>query len=245
MENTFEWEGYHWMVGHKWGNTHPNCPNAWYDPESIIKHNEELSLIIWVSPRNINKSNPRYVLEDEPFDSSKPYKKYGVGLIRSLEEFKWGTFEIECTLPKGSNLWPAFWFGFEGSWPPEIDVFEGYTDARGSYSKNLFMNRLETNVHYNRSGTHMQIGPKTTLKCLKKKGINKYTLVWKPTEISIYYNGHRVRKVTDYNILEQMNKLTIHPIINIMVNQQFSEKDYNKFPKFIIHSFKYTPYEGR
>ena len=47
--------------------------------------------------------------------------------LHSTTGYRYGWFEAKIKLPKGKNLWPAFWMWAWDSWPPEIDIFEGYT----------------------------------------------------------------------------------------------------------------------
>ena len=66
-------------------------------------------------------------------------------------KFKHGTFEIEAKLPNGLNLWPAFWMWSWDTWPPEIDVFEGYSEKNPNYlelSNVIKIRKIESNVHY-------------------------------------------------------------------------------------------------
>ena len=47
----------------------------------------------------------------------------------SFKEYILETGE-KAKLPYGDNLWPAFWMWSWDSWPPEIDIFEGYTNNK-------------------------------------------------------------------------------------------------------------------
>lgn len=241
--NKFEWMGYEWMCSPKWGTTHPDNKNTWYSRDAVNVINNELHLTVHRLPKNI-KDDPHYVDEFGAFDSTKPYKPYGIGLVRTTGEFGYGTYEIECMLPEGCNLWPSFWFSGDNSWPPEIDVFEGYTSNIGSYRSNLIMYRVEPNVHYSdrRTGEHKQIGAKKVLSLIIKKGkTNKFKMVWKPDSISIYYNGIRVRKVTNDDILYQFRENKMHPILNLMVNESFNDYNLAEEPTMVVKNFKYTP----
>ena len=53
--------------------------------------------------------------------------QYTSGQINTRFTFaqQYGYFEVKAKLPAGQGLWPAFWMlPANGSWPPEIDVFE-------------------------------------------------------------------------------------------------------------------------
>mgnify|MGYP001492397206 CR=1 FL=1 len=52
---------------------------------------------------------------------------YASGLLSTARSFSflYGAVEIRARVPKGKGLWPAFWLlPADGTWPPEIDVFE-------------------------------------------------------------------------------------------------------------------------
>lgn len=51
---------------------------------------------------------------------------------------RYGYFEIECELPTGTGVWPAFWLvGVTAQPRAEIDVFEYYGNAPNSYHANV------------------------------------------------------------------------------------------------------------
>ncbi len=53
--------------------------------------------------------------------------QYTSGQLNTRYTFaqQYGYFEVKAKLPAGQGLWPAFWMvPANGSWPPEIDIFE-------------------------------------------------------------------------------------------------------------------------
>lgn len=250
MANTIKWKNYTWLTQHKWGNHHPSHFSVWYGKESIKKNkNEILELNVDYDPRNI-KEDPHYV-SDEPCDMDKPFSSFRCGLIRTKEEFSYGDFYIRCKLPKGKCLWPSFWFGTDSSWPPEIDVMEGYTGYGNSYKYGLFKTRIEPNVHYTskeaiehpeiENKPDYMVGPKRPCRCIYnlKTMENEFLLKWRPDSITIYHNGKRVMKVKDKNILSQFNGKMIHPIINLSVEDSYKREYLETTEPFIIYDFYY------
>lgn len=74
--------------------------------------------------------------------------RYTSGLLTSRETFSqtYGYFEIRAKLPRGQGLWPAFWLlPADGSWPPEIDVFEVLGHKPGE---------VHQTVHWSQWGQH-------------------------------------------------------------------------------------------
>lgn len=230
-----EWSGYSWLQHERWGEVHPDKPNWWYDPScSIIDSEGRLNLL--------TKSNPKY------FPELDITSKVGIGLVSCTTPFKWGKFEIEAMLPAGKNLWPAFWLWSFDSWPPEIDVFEGYSNDNPNYFKFRLAKpfgfwNIQTNLHYLDGEKHVSIRSKTHYFGFKDptRSFIKYSVVWTPDVVEFYYGNRRVRKITNRKILDQLNNTTLNVIINNSLTQE-ADIDSPPLSNFIIKSFTYTPY---
>jgi beta-glucanase (GH16 family) len=170
----------------------------------------------------------------------------GAGFVSCISrDFHWGTYEIEAKLPEGRCLWPAFWMWSWNTWPPEIDIMEGYSNEAGSYFKwnPLGFWNAQTNIHFNDvvTGKNKSIRGKSwpfTLKNPTQEFI-KYRLEWKPTAIYFYYNDRLVRKVTDKTIMEQVNSTEMNVVINNGITKWLPGQDQTS--DFIVKYFKYTP----
>lgn len=227
-----QWSGYEWMLQERWGQIHLEKPFVWYDPSAVnIDDNQFLHLK--------THYNPKY------FPNENITSDTGVGLVSCTNKFSHGVFEIEAKLPQGKYLWPAFWMWGWDSWPPEIDVFEGYSNKFSNYFSIKFNNKISiwnvaTNVWFkNDNGKETFIKSKNGWFGFKdpSKHFIKYKLEWYPDIINIYYNNHLVRKVTDMKILEQLNGTTMNVILNNSISKPYSDSDSD----FIV---KYFTYQG-
>lgn len=229
------WSGYNWIPRERWGLIHPDKSYCWYDETAIELSDDRIHLL--------THYNPRY------FSHLDLTSKVGVGLISCTEEFSHGTFEIECKLPVGNHLWPAFWMWSWSSWPPEIDVFEGYTGFNSSYFKFRPLNpfgfwNVQTNIHYNESnGDKNSIKGKTHWFGFKNPSKNfiKYKVDWFPDIINIYFDGKKVRVLKDKKILDQFNLSKMNVIINNHITARYDLKNVKK-SVFTINYFKYDKY---
>ena len=173
-----------------------------------------------------------------------------MGLVSNTTPLKFGIYEIECKLPDGPYLWPAFWSWSYESWPPEIDIFEAYSNKRGSYFNwgkphELFFGKFwncATNFHLGKLPNNYDLGAKDHFWTWKnpKKTFNRYKLDWRPDRIDIFFNDKLVRSVRDEKVLKEVNKAPQNFIINNMVQK---EVDITNPPhsEFIINYFKHIP----
>lgn len=245
------WQGYEWLTQERWGNVHPENPTKWNDP-SAIKIDDDETLRLYA------RSNPKTHI----IDGVEVESKVGFGLISCTNHFGYGTFEIEAKMPSGPYTWPAFWCWAFESYPPEIDMFEGYTNKRGSYwnwSLRPLIGkfwRVNSNIHLkyhvkgskvggmNADGTHRyQLGAKSHWLGWKRpdRKFNKYKLVWTPDEISIYFNKCKVRTITDRPTLDQFKGKTMNIILNNSVQDGYMDTDMPE-TELIVKYFKYEKY---
>ena len=65
----FNWSGYEWISGERWGNIHPNKAFQWYDPDAIeiqyntIKDCDQLILKTHLNPKYFNICSPSITTE--------------------------------------------------------------------------------------------------------------------------------------------------------------------------------------
>lgn len=245
-EKIFEWKGYGWMNGQPWGVAHPSKKRLWYSNENLAKVDENGSLVLGVN------NNAKY------FDGEVNHiKPYGCGYISTIERFRFGHFEFEYFLPIGIHLWPAIWLSGWDSWPPEIDIVEGWSGEgfffrnRPNYKKFLGLNRIHPGVFYGRKGDKAlgkgfgNFGTNNlTYQWYQKLGKkNKCDLFWYPDSIEVYYNGHIVMDIKDENLLSGLRS-DMYVCLDCAVSGLFTDTDYEHYKKngtpFIITDFKYT-----
>jgi len=230
---TINWSGYRWITQERWGQVHKDKSWCWYDEERVkVDSNKYLHLETLKNPTKIGEFTP----------------EYGVGLVSSVRDFSYGHFEIEAKLPTGKKLWPAFWMWSPSSdsWPPEIDIFEGYTDNRTGYLKFNRFNPLgwwnvPTNIwtHNNDKGKAVNLKPRTGYCGFDNPATNfiKYSCLWTKDILEIKHNGHIVRKVTDSKVLKHFEGKKM----NVIINNHFQPNPPkgNNHSDFVVKYFKY------
>lgn len=218
-----------------WGDYHDNDLQQWYDPNAVQSLSNGLNLSI---TENI-KEVINYSVNGQLLYNQKPVViEHGVGLVTSKQAFGYGIFEWNIILPKGSNLWPAIWLSSELTWPPEIDILEGYSDKNGKYGRNVNTNiHCGTNnkTHYsvgaNRHGLFIDVNKQLNLVCH-----------WTKDYIKIYYNGYLARIVYNKTNITWFNNINMYVIMNNAIRQKIT--NHNDFisatiSPLIINDFKY------
>ena len=232
---TINWSGYEWITEERWGQLHADKDFVWYDKDSVhVNSDKTLSLF------TINHK------KDFMIDGKIHHSKIGVGLVSNKTKFSYGYFEIEGKIPKGANNWSAFWMWSYDSWPPEIDVFESYTNNNGSLF-NIFNNwkiwniwNVQTNVFYRDKNENIAMirGQKHWFNIFKKspsKRFIKYGVDWQEDYIKIYYDDRLVKTIDDEYIISKFKGKQM----NVIINNSLSKETKNHESEFIIKYFIY------
>lgn len=227
----FQWCGYNWITQERWGEIHPEKSHWWYD-SSQVEIGETLKLKTDLNPKFFRELNLT--------------SNIGVGLVSCTNEFSYGTFEIEAKLPTGLNLWPAFWMYSWYSWPPEIDILEGYSDNSPRFiTRRGFFNFInpqydvQTNLHYRENDINKYIGgQRTNLRKDVTRNFIKYKCDWQKDYIRFYYDDILVREILDKDILSKFDGHKMNVIINNGVTS-FVNKNNPPKSTFEIKYFSY------
>lgn len=125
---------------------------------------------------------------------------------------KYGYFECRCILPKGADIWSAFWLMNDGVFNAdgngrdgtEIDIFE--SDCYGDFLENA----VTSNLHFDGyDDAHQKHGAtKFLLKNNPYEEFNTYGLEWNEDEYIFYINGVETFR-TDYGGVSQNEEYLI------------------------------------
>lgn len=125
---------------------------------------------------------------------------------------KFGYFECRCILPKGADIWSAFWLMNDGVYyengtgtdGTEIDIFE--SDCYGD----LLNNAVTSNLHYDGYGdAHQSMGAQKSFTDNNPyEEFNTYGLEWNEDEYIFYINGKETFR-TDFGGVSQKEEYLI------------------------------------
>lgn len=219
-----------------WGQVNPNY-NYWFDPDGI-------------------EINERSGCARLSITNNKNYEKqFGAGQLASIDKYTYGIFKWHYDLPIGRNLWPALWLTGANSWPPEIDVMEGWPSNKGiyknrtNYRRLVLFNDIQPRLHCGTPETHKSwsnkvFGTEYTWRCHQNVNkTNNCRLEWYPDIIRVYYNGYKVFECTDKEILKHYHDQPMIVVMNNAVTSRFTEKDLSSIKRdFYIWDFDYIPY---
>lgn len=236
---------YKWTTAMEGGRIiHTGQPWMWYDGEAVYVENGTAELLAYFEPNVIHH-----------WDGKTYHPTVACGLLRSVDTFGYGTFSAEIQLPKGRNLWPAFWLCGEGeeNWPAvgEIDIMEAWTNRLGGYFKMGIPQppylvpswNTTTNIHWQEDdGRHGYTGSRRLplLFSLKRPAHNfiKYEVEWRPDIITFRVNGKTIRTY-GYHVAKHLHDKRMHVIFDLWTTgAQFSCDNPMK-----IRNFKYEPIE--
>lgn len=199
-----------WRYGMPWGDFHPGYLHQYYDNNGTLSYvsTEGLVLELRKKPKKIIKKElPEWRQTDKLSDEFTI--PVGVGYVSTKESWKYGWFEALIKLPKGQSYWNAFWLCGEETWPPEIDIFEGYSDEGSEYQSGKSNHRkIQPNLHYGvvEDGTKKMYNPFNNTIAEVTERFVQYACHWEEDFIKIYYDGKLVFQCTDPKILTWYNK---------------------------------------
>lgn len=212
-------------IGMRWGEIHPSMP--WqmmgYDAVQFCNKDGSVNLLI-------NKTDKKAVHEGVVY-----FPEVSAGSLWSRDQFLYGTFEIECTLPKTDYGWPAFWLLGDHDWPPEIDIFEFFP---GHIQKNK--RRLTATTHWKNYiydpiiDNEIGITDEDSSWYRFSGSRISVSLVWTPDKIEWWYEGILIRRDTKH--MEHFQK-PMRIIIGTGVQEDYNKGVFEEV--FKIHKVKY------
>jgi len=240
------WNNKEWYTNEEWGLIHPDKPWNWYNKDCIeITKDNTLRLHVKDTPRT-------FELPDGEGGTKIVNSSYGIGLVSSVDYYEYGEFEIMAKLPRGKGLWPAFWLYDHNDWPPEIDIFEGYSGKRGDY-KNGCIKRLfypynvESCFHSHQELAIPNVRPlaykrsEVKLANYNPFDFNTYSLRWRRESLTFRVNGVIVRVITNPDIMNYLADRKMRVVINTHIQIGYDKRFTQESP-FEIYYFYYKKF---
>ena len=247
------WCGYKWDSVMEGGRRiHTGQPWEWYCDECVyVDSDNVLHLKIMEKPTEIQHWD------------GKTYKPtMAVGIVRTRNPFDYGTFSCKLKMPKGKNISASFWLSGVDSWPPEIDIEEGWPEKGNwfHWTSELFpwlypSWRTTNNVVY-----LDKKGDESSRRYAKSKNVSwflqpkdpsdnwvEYSCIWTPDDIRFFANGRHTRKISNKiarKLIENntSDSHTMRAIINIWSGNP-DIQDVRMDTELLAKDFKYTPLE--
>lgn len=221
---TINWKDREWLMRETWGIVHPNDPRG-YSDEAQVNIDADDNLIL------TQEWKPRY------FPDLDITADFACGLVCCMDNFFYGDYRIEAKLPEGAWNWSAIWLWGQASWPPEIDILEGYSNAKGSYFRFGWpLWDSKSNFHHVKG----EIGTKKINTCFKdpSKHFIKYEMKWREDSIKIYADGRLHREISGNDMMPF--RVPMRFILSTGFREQKNKHD--KCGKMVVRDFDYRPY---
>lgn len=229
-----------WTISMEGGRIiHPASPWMWYDGDAVYEDDGTAELSAYREPNTIHH-----------WDGKTYHPTVACGLLRSVDTFGYGTFSAEIMLPKGKNLWPAFWLVGSGEpWPAcgEIDIMEAWSPYfRPTIPQPPYLVpswSTTTNIHWQEDDCrHGYTGSRRLplLFSLKRPAHNfvKYEVEWRPDIITFRVNGKSVRTY-GYDVAKLLHDKKMHVIFDLWTTSE----DFTCLSPMKIRNFEYKPIE--
>jgi hypothetical protein len=237
-----------WRYAMPWGDFHPGSLHQYYDNDGTLSYVAPEGLILELRkiPKTFKKADlPDWRQGDLPEEFTIPV---GVGHVSTKKAWHYGWFEAWIQLPKGQSYWPAFWLSGIKTWPPEIDIFEGYSHIGPNYESYTLINRflkkpnrrIRPNLHYGKT----EDGTKTDYKSYDipvaeaTERLVHYACHWEHDFIKIYFDGILIMEVTNQEVLRWFNKEDAQQYVIINHGLHMGYPDNPDESAMIVRSFK-------
>jgi hypothetical protein len=210
FEDNFKSIDKKWRLAQPWGDFHPAYLNQYYDTTGELAYVSEEGLILEIKnkpKKYYRKDLPGWRQGNLPEEFTIPIS---IGLVSSIEGWQYGWFESWIRIPKGKNYWLAYWLSGINNWPPEIDIFEGYS-KNGQYYNSGFLKlknfKIQPNLHYGslKENTKEDYGAYNVPVHRATERFVQYVCHWEKDFIRIYYDGCLIFQTTDQEILKWYN----------------------------------------
>lgn len=147
------------------------------------------------SPQQVFLRDGNLVLRSEYRDDGEYGSGWYAGMIRTVEEYTRGYFEIRCIAAKGGDFWSAFWLNSRGMASAEasnggiggaeVDIFEAF-----NYKDIKKYNSVSLNIHVGGYGDGLRSEGLGNFKVNNPyTEYNTYGLEWTEEEYIFYING--------------------------------------------------------
>ena len=152
----------------------------------------------------VRVENGNMILSGEYHENGKYGAGWYAGMVKTVQDYKYGYFEIRCKVNPDNQFWSAFWIQAYAPYTPEIsqggiggaeiDIFESF-----NYGKTFGSDGVSQTIHCSgmkgdTSGGLNSMG----LGTFKGKNIyteyNTYGLEWDENEYIFYINGVETRR---------------------------------------------------
>jgi len=181
-----------WSYNYPWGSMHNHM--AYMDAQNVRVADGKL--VIRARPERHPKAK-----DTAKFNGKILPVPYQAGAIHSKGKFEvtHGYIEARLKVPKGRGFWPAFWLlPKDGAWPPEIDVMEILTSNP---------HRNHVALHYGKDWRdHRSHGQWIEKMPDLSADFHDYGVHWTAEFIDFYFDGKRVKRVTDRAAIKHTEK---------------------------------------
>ena len=226
-----------WDMGPSWGDYHPKYLNAYFDRVGETIETDSSGIM-----KVGIKFKPKTFIGDDDRQIKIPYVR---GRLHSKMKFRYGWFEAKIKQPIGKNLWTSFWLTGAKSWPPEIDIFEGYSDESRRYHHGKMRHaKIKPNLHYGKleDNNKEEYGARSIPVGRATKRFVHYACLWEEDRIEIYYDGQKVFSCTDPEILKWYNMghnwMTLIVANNIVSGKMVADEAYMEVKDLKVYKKK-------